>query len=152
MSADWFTCSNFSPTVPTRLFQTTTMKGSRQSIILYRQAKNTPSGQLVSRIHRSFSTTSEHPESRKNAIAFIGLGAMGREMASNLFTKTASAHEAVSQNQSTPLSFVVCDANSEAASSFARSFRERFPSINVHVADNPGESVKYFHNIVFYCH
>jgi 3-hydroxyisobutyrate dehydrogenase len=116
------------------------MKGSIQSVILRRHFKKDASLRLTANLTRSLSTSSSNlPENRNNAIAFIGLGAMGREMATNLFTKTASAHAAVSQNQSSPLSFVVCDAISEAATSFARSFRERFPSVNVEVVQTPGE-------------
>lgn len=80
---------------------------------------------------RRMMSTSVTPD-RERAIAFIGLGAMGREMASNLFTKSLA-------DTPTPTTFVVCDAVPEAAHAFARSFATLHPSAKLHVVENPAQ-------------
>ncbi|KAG8926759.1 hypothetical protein FRC00_002600, partial [Tulasnella sp. 408] len=70
----------------------------------------------------STTSTSHDTASRSNAIAFIGLGAMGREMASNLFTKSLNA-----QGSEPSPTLIVCDAVPEAAASFARNFQQLHP-------------------------
>lgn len=77
------------------------------------------------------STSASTPSNRAHAVAFVGLGAMGREMANNLFSKTYLA-----ESRST---FFVCDAFPEAAAAFARSFAEKYPTAEVVVVDTPGE-------------
>lgn len=80
---------------------------------------------------RSLSSSAHSTSDRQHAVAFIGLGAMGRQMANNLFSKTLEA---------TPnASFVVCDALPEAANAFARSFQEQYPTAAIDVVHTPGE-------------
>ncbi|KAG9014996.1 hypothetical protein FRB94_007068 [Tulasnella sp. JGI-2019a] len=85
---------------------------------------------------RGFSSTPPTPRlsDRDHAIAFVGLGAMGRQMATNLFSKTFT----VDSNAS----FVVCDALPEAAHAFARSFQEQHPTAKIDVVRTPGEAAR----------
>ncbi|THH10994.1 hypothetical protein EW146_g8199 [Bondarzewia mesenterica] len=70
---------------------------------------------------------------RGKSISFIGLGNMGSEMASNLFSKrfaeTSDAH------------FVVCDAVPENAARFCETFEKSFPGAKLGIALTPEEAV-----------
>jgi 3-hydroxyisobutyrate dehydrogenase len=69
--------------------------------------------------------------SRANSISFVGLGRMGSEMASNLFSKRIA-----DENNSR---FVVFDAVPEVAARFIIEFRKQFHSANITAVDNPEE-------------
>ncbi|KAG8933754.1 hypothetical protein FRC01_007221 [Tulasnella sp. 417] len=85
----------------------------------------------------STTSTSHDTASRSNAIAFIGLGAMGREMASNLFTKSLNA-----QGSEPSPTFIVCDALPDAAASFARNFQQLHPGVHISVVDTPAKAAE----------
>ncbi|KAG8865309.1 hypothetical protein FRB96_000199 [Tulasnella sp. 330] len=101
-----------------------------------RQAPSLVSRRLISsspRFLSSTSVTTGPPSDRAHAVAFVGLGAMGRHMATNLFSKTFTVDSSSS--------FVVCDALPEAADAFARSFQEQYPTAKINVVRTPGEAV-----------
>lgn len=62
---------------------------------------------------------------------------MGREMASNLFTKSLNAHG----SEPSP-TFIVCDALPEAAATFARNFQQLHPGVKINVVDTPAEAAE----------
>jgi hypothetical protein len=64
---------------------------------------------------------------------------MGLNMADNLFTRTATAYEGSTAENSHPLVFVVCDVNTITADTFARDISTRFPGVLVQVAESPAE-------------
>ncbi|KAF5324493.1 hypothetical protein D9611_004488 [Ephemerocybe angulata] len=69
---------------------------------------------------------------RSSTTSFIGLGRMGSEMATNLFSKQYAA--------SKDTHFVVCDAVPEAAQSFVNIFTQQNPGANVTIAESPQEA------------
>lgn len=62
---------------------------------------------------------------------------MGREMASNLFTKSLN-----SQGSEPSPTFIVCDAMPEAAATFARNFQQLHPGVQINVVDTPAEAAE----------
>ncbi|KAG8961469.1 hypothetical protein FRC03_005358 [Tulasnella sp. 419] len=80
---------------------------------------------------------------REHAIAFIGLGAMGSQMANNLFSK----HIAVASSDQSP-AFVVCDGLQKVAIAFATELRERFPRAQIDVVDTPYDATTRASTIV----
>lgn len=71
---------------------------------------------------------------RSKSTSFIGLGNMGTEMATNLFSKQFA--------NSVESRFIVCDAVPETALSFARKFGHRYPGANITIASTPEEYVR----------
>ncbi|WVQ85301.1 hypothetical protein IAT38_007466 [Cryptococcus sp. DSM 104549] len=62
--------------------------------------------------------------SRLSTIGWIGLGAMGRPMALNLFTKTFIAHQQPGSSSELP-SFLFCEQDDSRADSFLQDLKER---------------------------
>ncbi|KAG8899045.1 hypothetical protein FRB99_006962 [Tulasnella sp. 403] len=87
---------------------------------------------------RSLSFDASH---RPNTIAFIGLGAMGREMATNLLSKSLD-------RDSPGTEFVVCDAIPETANAFARGFQQLHPQAKIHVASTPGQAAQMASTVI----
>ncbi|KAJ2931429.1 hypothetical protein H1R20_g5726, partial [Candolleomyces eurysporus] len=69
---------------------------------------------------------------RSKTTSFIGLGRMGYEMATNLFSKQYAA--------SKDTHFVVCDVVPEASQSFRDVFIQKHPGANITIADSPQEA------------
>ncbi|RXW24887.1 hypothetical protein EST38_g929 [Candolleomyces aberdarensis] len=69
---------------------------------------------------------------RSKTTSFIGLGRMGYEMATNLFSKQYAA--------SKDAHFVVCDVVPEASQSFRDVFIKKYPGANITIADSPQEA------------
>lgn len=111
---------------------------------------------------------------RATTIGFIGLGRMGFEMATNLFTKTIVAHQTGSSSssgmtidsgastaapltaktsgaggqQNPPPAFVVCDVNQDATQTIISKMKEKFPEYEVIVAKSPAEVVSLSSTLV----
>ncbi|CCA75021.1 probable 3-hydroxyisobutyrate dehydrogenase, mitochondrial precursor [Serendipita indica DSM 11827] len=77
---------------------------------------------------------------RATTIGFIGLGRMGFEMATNLFTKTIVAHQTGSS--------IVCDVNQDATQTIISKMKEKFPEYEVIVAKSPAEVVSLSSTLV----
>ncbi|EIW85379.1 3-hydroxyisobutyrate dehydrogenase [Coniophora puteana RWD-64-598 SS2] len=71
---------------------------------------------------------------RQNAVAFIGLGRMGANMAYNLFSKTYASNPATK--------FVLCDAVPSVALDLKRRLETEFNGLDVQVVLKPEEAVK----------
>ena len=68
---------------------------------------------------------------RSKTTGFIGLGRMGSEMATNLFSKQFAA--------SKDTRFIVCDAVPEAAQYFRDVFTKKYPEAKLTIAQSPQE-------------
>ena len=71
---------------------------------------------------------------RSKTTSFIGLGRMGYEMATNLFSKQYAASQ--------DAHFVVCDVVPEASQSFRDAFAQKYPGANITIAETPQEYVQ----------
>lgn len=100
---------------------------------------------------------------RSTTIGFIGLGRMGFEMATNLFTKSIVAYQTGSSTSSSlkseeihvspltgerhsqarergpPPAFVVCDVNEDAMRALVRNMSDKFPDFEFRIAKHPAE-------------
>ncbi|UZJ51176.1 hypothetical protein CBS101457_000496 [Exobasidium rhododendri] len=80
--------------------------------------------------------------SRSKAIGFIGLGAMGREMATNLLSKT---FQATKDEETT---FIVYDTFGDATTRFLKDHSDLFPGRRITIGSSPADVAKSASTII----
>ncbi|PWY97644.1 hypothetical protein BCV70DRAFT_202697 [Testicularia cyperi] len=90
----------------------------------------------------SSSTGAGAPHDRTKTIGFIGLGAMGKEMANNLLSKTMAA------NQNPAVTFVVHDVFEQSITRFLTANTSLHPARNILAASSPAGVAKLSGTVV----